>query len=73
MKDVEVVRRTTMHASILMLPVYYQYRTSSDVGLRVAAYLLCCGECSEAKDRVEQLSKDNECIVLLFCCRVLWL
>jgi hypothetical protein len=23
---------------------------------------MCCGECSEANDHVEQLSKDNECI-----------
>ena len=30
-----------------------------------------CGVCIEAKDHVEQLSKDNECIVLMFCCRVL--
>jgi hypothetical protein len=28
--------------------------------------ILCCGECSEAKDHVEQLSKSKECMVL--CC-----
>jgi hypothetical protein len=34
------------------------------------SYLWCCGECSEAKDHVEQLSKIKECIVQF--CMLLW-
>jgi hypothetical protein len=33
---------------------------------------LCNGECSEAKDQVEQLSNVKECIVLLSVVLLLW-
>jgi hypothetical protein len=31
---------------------------------------ICCGECSEAKDHLEQLSNVKECIIMF--CMLLW-
>jgi hypothetical protein len=38
--------------------------------LKFAIESSCGGECSEAKDHVEQLSNIKECIVVLSCCVV---